>query len=43
MNNQDIKIEINAGGYFFPIKVLEPKEAINLSNYYHQKKKQNST
>ena len=39
MNNQDIKIELNKGGYFFPFKIMNESEAINLSTYYHKVKK----
>ena len=39
MNNQDIKIELNKGGYFFPLKIMNESEAINLSTYYHKVKK----
>ena len=34
MNNQDINVKLNEGGYLFPIKVLEPKEALDLGSHY---------
>ena len=39
MNNQDIKIELNKGGYFFPLKIMNESEAISLRTYYHKVKK----
>ena len=41
MNNQDVKVELNEGGYYSPIKILENDEAINLNNYYHDIKNKN--
>ena len=41
MNNQDNKINLNAGGYYFPIKILDMENALDLKNYYHQIKKNN--
>lgn len=38
MNNQDINIKLNDGGYLYPIKVLETKDALDLSHYYNQTK-----
>ena len=38
MNNQDIKVNLTNGGYNFPIKILESKEALELNNYYQEKK-----
>ncbi len=38
MNNQDIKVNLTDGGYNFPVKILETKEAFDLNNYYQEKK-----
>ena len=41
MNNQDIKVNLTEGGYNFPIKILEAKEALHLNNYYQETKNKN--
>ena len=38
MNNQDIKVNLTDGGYNFPVKILERKEALNLNKYYQETK-----
>ena len=43
MNNQDNKINLTAGGYYFPIKILDMQNALDLKNYYHQKLMANQT
>ena len=39
MNNQDIKVNLTDGGYYFPVKILDIKEALDLNNYYQETKK----
>ena len=43
MNNQDIKVNLTDGGYNFPVKILETKEALNLKNYYQETKNKFTT
>ena len=36
MDISDIKKRLLSAGYYFPIKIIQPSDAINLSNYYNE-------
>lgn len=39
INIDEIKKKLSLGGYYFPIEILKPEDAINLGNYYKEIKK----
>ena len=42
MINQEIKIELNKGGYYFPFKILDKEDAIELNKNYQKIKKKHA-